>query len=851
MKRKLASPGNAHGPSGRRVALASLPILALWLIVAGCRPIIHEIVQEIAAGAGVKEEVILELFFGGTWTRAEVRTTAGATTGDLKVTYTGPPGEVSFTHSDIGYTTDHVIADFDNDGEKDDIAYTVDSTVDKVFVQVLHGNTFQLTQQIDLGTSYPSGIAAMNLNPDVDGHIDLVIACPTTNLSTTAGTYRVFSGNGDGTFSAGPVQDPIGGAPVDVALGFFNADPDPDLVIADGNASNMRLVVKPGGPGDSFGTSVSLASPIQPAEVRVVDFNPDVDDHDDIVSNGAIYLGDGSGGFPTVIPIGEGIRSEALDVGDLNGDGLPDVVLGSPQKDMGYVFFNGGGGTIDASATRRFPLNGSPLQVCIADLAGRGVADLLFTNAGGDPTRILGAGGGGFYWPQAVPMVANYAASNAAKSAAVADFTGDDLPDIAVANGGISDGTGSVWGNGTGVKILPGTGGGRFGAPVALNLPGDQIVAGDWDQDGDLDLAILAIGFNEMELVVALNDGSGGFPAAGVTTTGLGGSDGNDANLSTLRTGLVNADADPDLVIAHRGTGAVLVLTGDDAATFAAETPIAIGSKPSDLLLVDLNGDHKLDWVASVEGTRAVSSPPPDGAIAVRLGNGDGTFAAAPNVLSGVFPVGLVAADFNGDAKPDLATVTRTDAGSAWIIRLHEGLGTGGFAAPIIWDDEQTSVSRLVAMDADRDGKADLGISRAGQRLWLLRGQGDFTFTPFTTAGIGGSNLLATDLNLDGWPDLVCPSGKGYVTYFVNPIPGLGIKLPVLETARTGGHLLLSWSRFYPEYHLTETPDPAAGFSPSSRSATLSEDELSYDLPIDLTDPNEPRKNFFRLETEE
>lgn len=71
----------------------------------------------------------------------------------------------------------------------------------------------------------------------------------------------------------------------------------------------------------------------------------------------------------------------------------------------------------------------------------------------------------------------------------MADFTGDGIPDIAVANGGIIY-NGAF--SGDAATILPGLGGGKFGMPIAISgQPGSRVVTGDWNGDGKPDLAFV------------------------------------------------------------------------------------------------------------------------------------------------------------------------------------------------------------------------------------------------------------------------------------------------------------------------------------------------------------------------
>src|SRR5439155_18991020 len=120
-------------------------------------------------------------------------------------------------------------------------------------------------------------------------------------------------------------------------------------------------------------------------------------------------------------------------VGDFNGDGVPDLAVGTTSSTSISVLLGNGGGTFQAA---RFFASGSrPRSVAVGDFNGDGVPDLAVANFGSgtdsDPGSIsvlLGAGDGTFQAAQP------FAAGGTPVSVAVADFDGDGKPDLAVAS---------------------------------------------------------------------------------------------------------------------------------------------------------------------------------------------------------------------------------------------------------------------------------------------------------------------------------------------------------------------------------------------------------------------------------
>ena len=183
--------------------------------------------------------------------------------------------------------------------------------------------------------------------------------------------------------------------------------------------------------------------------------------------------------------------------------------------------------------------------------------------------------------------------------------------------------------------------------------------------------------------------------------------------------------------------------TKSGATDFAPSKTYAVGTSPSAVIAGDFNGDGKPDLAVANSGSANVS---------ILLGNGDGTFRAAKNFATGGSPNSLAIGDFNGDHKLDLVigdSGPQGDAGPGSVILLL-GNGDGTFQSAI-----QLSVkaSIVIAADVNLDGKLDL-IANGN----LLLGNGDGTFQPTQNIGAGAPSLVG-DFNGDGKPDLVANGG--------------------------------------------------------------------------------------------
>ncbi len=170
---------------------------------------------------------------------------------------------------------------------------------------------------------------------------------------------------------------------------------------------------------------------------------------------------------------------------------------------------------------------------------------------------------------------------------------------------------------------------------------------------------------------------------------------------------------------------------------------------PQTDVIADFNGDGKPDLAVSIGNAAAPAS-----SVDVFLGNGDGTFNAAPAVPSTNAAAGsLVAGDFDGDGKQDLA-VTLPGANQ---IQILLGNGDGSFTLGQNIPDSG-GPSAIVAGDFNGDGIADLAVAnRNGESILVLLGKGDGTFTPATqspTFTTSPAAVAVGDFNGDGKDDL-------------------------------------------------------------------------------------------------
>ena len=205
--------------------------------------------------------------------------------------------------------------------------------------------------------------------------------------------------------------------------------------------------------------------------------------------------------------------------------------------------------------------------------------------------------------------------------------------------------------------------------------------------------------------------------------------------------------------------------------TFAI-TNYPTGINPSSVAIGDLNGDGQLDLVTANIGGDVNANPLPAGTVSVLLGNGGGTYSAAtPYPTGSVIPLSVAIGDLNGDGHLDLAVANYNDplGFGEGMISVFLGDGNGTFSAATLYPTG-TGVpgAQSVAIgDVNGDGRLDLVVANASNRISILLGQvggGFVTQTPLSFTGLNNpSSVAIADLNGDGRLDLAVAN------YGVNP----------------------------------------------------------------------------------
>jgi hypothetical protein len=723
--------------------------------------------------------------------------------------------------------------DLDGDGQKD-IVLVFDGENAVTIVRAAGTNLLAPVK-------FPTGINPLVVRAgDVngDGKVDLITAnmgAP-TGSDYSGGDVSLLLGNGNGTFQPA-ISIAAGEVPRDVGLGDFNEDGKLDLVIADNPSSASHQLLLRLGNGDGTFHPTTVIDTQTADSLAVVQLNGDIDNHEDLVTNGSILLGRGDGTFApaTLLPLTFNMTLNVVKVGDLNSDGKPDVIVGSFGNEVIGVFLGNGDGTLREAHI--YPVNGSPENIEIGDLDNDGRIDIAGSNSSVGSTRLFGNVDGTFQAAELYAAVPSATGRQGASGAVVADFTGDGVPDIVVANGGYFQGSlnDPLFTEPTAV-LMKGLGAGKFAAAAPIpKQAGSRVIAGDWNGDGKQDLAFTGDGVVKPQLFTALGKGDGTFsPQARIDLPG-----GRRSGENFITSAFLNGDAAADLLVANFGNGDLSIFLGDGKGAFAAQPSVPIGVGPNGIALGDLNKDGKLDLVITYLGRLGFL----EGGVKVALGNGDGTFQAIQTVQANVGPDGVAMADFNGDGKLDLA-ISLELRSYDWDVEILLGNGDGTFGAPLTLGLIEDLISGVVVADVDLDGKPDLAVTSGGGRVLGYRGKGDGTFERALSAVTGGGQMQAADLDRNDLPDLVSSLGDGFVAVYRNPLADASLVRPALRFLRAAGALDLTWPGVFKGFSLKEadTLSPPVIWKASTNAVNLSDDQFHTIIETMR------KSRFFRLE---
>jgi cysteine-rich repeat protein len=576
----------------------------------------------------------------------------------------------------------------------------------------------------------PRAIETTDFNGD--GRPDLITANYLSNDVT------VLYGLGDGRFWAPQIRS-TGSYPHSVKLADVNGDGELDAITANRNSDTITVFLGNGNgfdPGSSYSVVVGMGGD-QPYDLAVADLagdaNLDVVTANYASDNVTLLVGDGTGAFTatTLLSTMSGPGGDApiaVKVADVTNDSTLDIVTANRNSDDVTVLEGLGSGNFAPAAvyTTRVGAGGDgPEAIALADVSGDTVPDVITANYISDDITVLTADGtGGLNSPVRFSTL-DGSAGQEPRGVAVADVTQDGQPDVITANYASDD-----------ISILPGVSGGAAFDPAIVISIADG-TAGDAprgvavaDLNGDTVPDIITSNTLSDDVSVLVGQGGGNFAAVRVFESKAGYT-GDDPR--SLAVGDVNNDGTVDVVTANEDTGNISVVVGLGDGLLAPAQTVSTGSNPRGVAAGDLDGDGDMDWVAAEYISERVRR-----ALMRESGDFTTTSYVPFESTAGDNPIAVALGNVDGDTDLDLATATETDNGS--VVMYNNG--SGGFSSPDYFS-MGTANAHVVLADVTGDGNLDLVTVSPTQDTVIIRpGNG--------SGGFGGSSALSTSVSTPG-----------------------------------------------------------------------------------------------------
>jgi hypothetical protein len=668
------------------------------------------------------------------------------------------------------------IGDIDGDGKPDLAVANASSNTVSVIRNTSSSGTISFAAKVDFTTgSYPISVSIGDI--DGDGKPDLAVA---NYSSSTISVIRNTSTSGTVSFAA-KVDFTTSTNPFSVSIGDIDGDGKPDLAVANAGSSTVSVLLNTSTSGTvHFAAKVDFTTGAYPESISIGDIDGDGKPDLAVANGGSNTVSvirntstSGTVSFAAKVDFTTGTAPISVRIGDIDGDGKPDLAVANQSSNTVSVFLNTSTlGTISFASKVDFTTGATPVSVSIGDIDGDGKPDLAVVNNGTTTVSVFRNTSTSGIVSFAGKL--DFTTGTIPHSVSIGDIDGDGKPDLAVANGSsntvsvirqititittFSPASGAIGSSvtitGTGFNATANQNIVFFGATQAIvtgasttSLTVTVPTGATYQNISVTNLAVNLTAYSTQPFIVTLA-GNIAFANKVDFTTGT--------QPYLVCIGDIDGDGKPDLAVANGSSNSISVFRNTSVAgivSFAAKVDFATGAVPQSASIADIDGDGKPDLVVnnvnsnSVSVLRNTSTP---GII---------SFAAKADFATGTGPSHPVSiGDLDGDGKPDLA-VANYNSNTVSVFRNTSISGFVSFATKVDFGTGSQPLSATFG-DIDGDGKSDLVVANHGSntvslfRNTSVAGTISFAARADFTTGTNPYSVSIGDIDGDGKPDL-------------------------------------------------------------------------------------------------
>ena len=444
----------------------------------------------------------------------------------------------------------------------------------------------------------------------------------------------------------------------------------------------------------------------------------------------------------------QSISPNTFRVGDVNNDGIPDLIFSSSASGIA-VLLGQTDGTFEPTDTSPIAFSGILRSMALGDMTGNGNLDVVIL----DNANVLvmeGLGNGGFSEPQFLAV-----SQEVGSRIELVDLTDNGHLDIL---------TYRTWGAGVGVLLNNGSGQIQAapGSPFPTAGSVAHLALGDINSSGNLDIVIVSQTAAD-NVTLLLGDGQGGFALHHQSP--LNGGD----RPTRVRLADINNNGRLDLVVSRRFPPqwgfTAFINHPEDGFLIAPGSPYSAGANVNDVAVADFTDNGMMDVVAVLTSGQ--------GRFWEGVGNGtfnDQGLIAVGRPSGGTSQAQAKARDLNANSQPELLVLQ----GNAFSINLADSndLFVPTDQSPVLLSATSTAIRHLAEQDGSNGALAVLHEDEDSIVIFRNDGEGSFPLPDKSRLSTGRwpTGMHFADLDGDGHMDLLVSHATGAWTGGANAV---------------------------------------------------------------------------------